>query len=354
MCATGCSVCGKPTRPFKSGKPRRRCDDCGRCEYSKRRYRKSVPVRYESATCRICGGTFTRKARKNSREICSRACWQGTISERACKWCGKRFASRKRECCSGSCASKVAAVAAGHKVHDWSPRDCRGCGRRFRPKPGTRRKGLYCSRSCAFQHREQWERKARLRESPVGWRGVADGYLWWAAGWRQCVICGCVCVGGLWRRCCSTECRRKEASASAKEYYRTAQWYVPKEPMPHECIICHRTFLSARPNAKACPGRCSKRLFRESKKESNRRRQARKRGQRHEHIRRLRVFERDNWICQICKRPVARGEKAPHPDSPSLDHVIPTARGGSHTYDNVQLAHFHCNSVKSDRLVTLF
>lgn len=32
----------------------------------------------------------------------------------------------------------------------------------------------------------------------------------------------------------------------------------------------------------------------------------------------------------------------------TLDHIIPLAAGGAHTYANVQLAHFLCNSRKSD------
>ncbi|WP_158070491.1 HNH endonuclease [Streptomyces luteocolor] len=35
--------------------------------------------------------------------------------------------------------------------------------------------------------------------------------------------------------------------------------------------------------------------------------------------------------------------------SPSLDHVIPLSRGGSHRRDNVQLAHLRCNLRKNNR-----
>ena len=35
---------------------------------------------------------------------------------------------------------------------------------------------------------------------------------------------------------------------------------------------------------------------------------------------------------------------------PSLDHIIPMAKGGSHTWDNVQIAHRRCNSLKGDKL----
>ena len=35
---------------------------------------------------------------------------------------------------------------------------------------------------------------------------------------------------------------------------------------------------------------------------------------------------------------------------PTIDHVIPLAKGGMHSWDNVRLAHHNCNSIKGDRL----
>ena len=35
---------------------------------------------------------------------------------------------------------------------------------------------------------------------------------------------------------------------------------------------------------------------------------------------------------------------------PSIDHVIPVSKGGTHTWDNVKLAHRHCNTMKSNDL----
>jgi 5-methylcytosine-specific restriction endonuclease McrA len=80
------------------------------------------------------------------------------------------------------------------------------------------------------------------------------------------------------------------------------------------------------------------------------RRLARKRNAYAEEVNRRKVFERDGWCCGICGELVDREAKAPHPRSPSLDHVVPLSKGGEHSYANVQCAHFWCNSVKSDRL----
>lgn len=53
------------------------------------------------------------------------------------------------------------------------------------------------------------------------------------------------------------------------------------------------------------------------------------------------VRERDKGLCGICGAPVSRGEE-------SLDHIVPLARGGEHSYRNVQLAHLSCNKRKND------
>lgn len=61
------------------------------------------------------------------------------------------------------------------------------------------------------------------------------------------------------------------------------------------------------------------------------------------------VFMRDGWICQICTKRVDKRFKYPNPKCASLDHIIPLSKGGSHTYANIQLAHFGCNMSKHDR-----
>ena len=36
---------------------------------------------------------------------------------------------------------------------------------------------------------------------------------------------------------------------------------------------------------------------------------------------------------------------------PSIDHVIPLAKGGLHAWSNVKLAHKGCNEQKGDRII---
>lgn len=58
------------------------------------------------------------------------------------------------------------------------------------------------------------------------------------------------------------------------------------------------------------------------------------------------IFERDGWICYLCKLPVDKTLRFPHPGSASLDHVLTLSRGGDNAPRNVRLAHMSCNWYK--------
>jgi 5-methylcytosine-specific restriction endonuclease McrA len=55
---------------------------------------------------------------------------------------------------------------------------------------------------------------------------------------------------------------------------------------------------------------------------------------------------RDHNRCGICRKPI-RAKKGPM--RPSIDHIIPLARGGTHELANLQAAHYRCNLSKNDR-----
>lgn len=59
------------------------------------------------------------------------------------------------------------------------------------------------------------------------------------------------------------------------------------------------------------------------------------------------ILERDNWICSLCGKPIPKDAKVPDPLAATVDHVIPLALGGEHSYENCKAAHFLCNSTKS-------
>lgn len=61
------------------------------------------------------------------------------------------------------------------------------------------------------------------------------------------------------------------------------------------------------------------------------------------------VFARDGYICQLCGGVIDKSLEYPHPASRSIDHIVPIARGGAHTFVNVQAAHLRCNLAKGAR-----
>lgn len=56
-------------------------------------------------------------------------------------------------------------------------------------------------------------------------------------------------------------------------------------------------------------------------------------------------------VCGVCGKFVDKTLTWPHPGSPSVDHVVPLARGGkAMDRSGWQLAHLGCNRWKSDKL----
>ena len=70
-------------------------------------------------------------------------------------------------------------------------------------------------------------------------------------------------------------------------------------------------------------------------------------------------MEKDNNTCYLCGNEVnindyyidKKGVFIAGNNYPSIEHVIPLSKGGTHTWDNVKLACRHCNSIKSDKII---
>lgn len=66
-----------------------------------------------------------------------------------------------------------------------------------------------------------------------------------------------------------------------------------------------------------------------------------------------RLIKRDGLRCAICGEMCDQNDhswsKYSGPMYPSIDHIMPMAKGGPHVWENVQVAHIICNSEKGDR-----
>lgn len=71
--------------------------------------------------------------------------------------------------------------------------------------------------------------------------------------------------------------------------------------------------------------------------------------------RRLAIYERDRWTCQLCGDPIDRDADPQRDDlAPSLDHIIPRSHQlvPDHSDSNLRLAHRGCNARRGARLDT--
>lgn len=202
------------------------------------------------------------------------------------------------------------------------PRRCPGCRaakRTFRRCAwcdcrGVRRHGTYCSWQCAQNHHQ-----------------VVLGRDHTDLRWTQCRRCDHWFVQRRRSVFCSDECR--------------TQGPVKEQPPTHgECYECGATYrfgYNQYTQQRYCSKTCSNRV-------SARMRRARKRAVEYEEVWRSRIFERDGYRCGICGRRCLKGKDVPHPQAPTLDHIVPLAQGGPHTYRNIQTACYLCNVIKAD------
>lgn len=80
---------------------------------------------------------------------------------------------------------------------------------------------------------------------------------------------------------------------------------------------------------------------------------ARKHGVYYEPVNRLKVYERDAWTCYLCGIGLVLSSTY-MPNQATIDHVIPMAKGGPHTYANVRACCHRCNSLKTDSIIAAY
>ena len=134
----------------------------------------------------------------------------------------------------------------------------------------------------------------------------------------------------------------------ARGYTAMRTFLVVQQP----CKVCSKLFDPAGTKTVTCSDACARVNDRNIRNSVGTRRRARILKRPVEMFTHKEIFERDKWLCGICGKPVDATLRFPDPGTPTLDHVIPISRGGSHTRDNVQLAHFYCNTAKGNKILT--
>jgi hypothetical protein len=267
-----------------------------------------------------------------------------------CEQCSGEFKTIKnvgnrQRFCSEICSNKWHSRNRPNKKHLKSY-ICKYCGKSFIPKAVDRI--TFCSRDCAFKYRAE-QKAGRLKEREIQ---KEKEYK------RICVVCGKPFTGKPNHRYCSDKCRNrtnylkyKDSNGYKNELRKKREAYVSKPIIIKKCKYCGELFSTTRKRQVFHSSRCAKKFYHKKQKNNeNHRRRANLNKVKYENINPIKVYESHNWICGICGKKINPKLKCPHPKSASIDHIIPISKGGTHTYDNVQPAHFICNSFKGDSI----
>lgn len=228
-------------------------------------------------------------------------------------------------------------VPARYFASDKVPHICGVCGMPFEGRYDAR----YCSAECANAARKLTSQRCSLARYYRQKRSLETQY-------GTCPICGSAFVKYKGRVYCSTRCYRRGYNQRKNEREKQQRRLI----LTKFCIGCGRQF-AIRPEIPLstqwyCTDDCQAVAKTARSREIEHRRRARFRKAFVAPVSFRKICERDHWTCRLCGQPVARGTKPPDLLAPTLDHIIPLARGGTHEPGNVQLAHFICNSRKSD------
>lgn len=208
-------------------------------------------------------------------------------------------------------------------------RDCEICASAYRPTYPRQRT---CSRSCG------WE--LRLREGTAQPARPPAPRQLSLPGIRRCGHCAETFIG-LRRKYCSPDCAAEAKLIGDREYRRA-------RARPHRmCCRCGRRPTPSKRRV-LCDS-CLRTTKRNRKRRERRRIRNLLRNVASELYTLEEIAERDRFVCQLCRKRVAMKKQVPHPKAPTIDHVVPRADGGDDTRANVQLAHFMCNCLKSNR-----
>lgn len=316
--------------------------------------------------CKYCGKEFEA----TGRVYCSSECHeQARISNHTfvCKGCGISFYSAKFNVayCTDKCRKRQSRPRHIHRCptcikiffgpakRTYCSRECEygsmrkaerdhtciNCGKEFSRPKRNRDSCQFCSRDCAFEYKGRNKKTA------------------WTDRQSLCDVCNKSFVAlRANQKYCSAECRYKaqKNSNSYNNADRRHACYVPKEVA---CRNCGKIFLTEYKKSKVfCSDSCGMRYAKERNHMRTRHRLDGKivDGD----ITLTKLSNRDGGTCQLCGLPVdwsdyivnENGAFIAGKNYPSVDHIYPISRGGLHAWGNVQLAHFSCNSFKSDSI----
>ena len=209
--------------------------------------------------------------------------------------------------------------------------ECKLCGDRFDAPGGVGRPRQNCYRCSPYQPSTY---KKRPKTSKV------------------CSICGVSFeTARPHATTCSKVCSKEKSRAFSRGYYyRVRTPHVARKTAICKSPKCRNKFTTGHKRF-FCSRKCRMDHRNAIRPGASLRRRIAQYGAKSEPVDRLVVFNRDKWVCRLCgKRTIRSRLGQRHPKAPTLDHVTPLSKGGSHTYDNLQCAHLRCNMDKGNRV----
>ena len=201
---------------------------------------------------------------------------------------------------------------------------CQGCGVEW---INTRRESSWCPDCLPF---------ARLKNTstPIPWRECSHCSGWFVSrgGRRRCAPC--LQPREAPRAITCQTCGRRLVVGD--EVHPLAR-YCPR-PAP-----CQQQAWSARHRER------HPEQWRARRKRDKAKRRAAKKSADAETFDDVEIYDRDGWTCQLCQQRIPRDVHYLDPMAPTIDHIVPLARGGAHVRANVQAAHRSCNTAKGTR-----
>ena len=237
--------------------------------------------------------------------------------KRVCKCCNKSFETVRSSAvfCSDKCRVQY------NKKHKGHERLCKHCGKTF----FKYKEQDYCSAECFHNYlNENKKPKAEYIPKPKHIK---------------------MCIN------CNKEYETKQSRSKYCSYECNYEYKVKQKPIHNlKCKECGKWFTSTNQRRKYCSTKCSNR-YEDRRKETLRRLRIKENGKVDWDISIERLIKRDKGICYLCGKHVDIRLEPNHDLYPSIEHVVPVAKGGMHTWENVKLAHRKCNYLKSDEII---
>ncbi|ACV09799.1 HNH endonuclease [Jonesia denitrificans DSM 20603] len=205
---------------------------------------------------------------------------------------------------------------------------CDWCGTTCYKEPSRHNKyqHVYCTLQCRDTHRTAL---SRLQAGPP---------LNFLGYWFNCEHCGSEfhtkAINGKY---CSTPCSSRAHARARVKTQTEDEWLA----FNRKCMECGQAYRHKRQNRLHCSDRCRDIA-------ADKRGAVLHRGWIRDGIRKA-IYERDGYVCWICNKLCDTSvDPQTHNDAPTLDHIIPRSKGGTHEESNLKTAHRICNSLRGD------